>query len=305
MKAGGWEGSTSFSISCDSGGNEYPGSQRVMECILENITLHYEMMGEGRPLIVIHGWGLDHRYMASSLEPVFTDHPGWKRIYPDLPGMGQSPAPDWLGTQDQMLDILLRFIEKVIPGQRFVVAGASYGGYLARGLIHHKAEQIDGLLLIAATVRPGDDGRTLPGKITIVEDQSIFADTDPKIAKSFQNFAVIHSKKYLDEMRRSLFPAVEIADHKFLERLDLHPQFSFDVDRLPAPFTGPTLILTGRQDSTCGYVEAWGILENFPRGTFVVLDRAGHGLAFEQETLFRVLTGEWLDRVQEGIASQT
>lgn len=276
-----------------------------MECKLDNITVHYEMIGEGRPLVVIHGWGLDHRYMASNMEPLFAHHAGWKRIYPDLPGMGQTAAPDWLTTQDQMLDILLGFIEKVIPGQRFAVAGASYGGYLARGLIYRKAEQIDGLLLNAPTVRPSDDRSTLPEKVTLVEDQSIFADVDPEIAKSFQNFAVVHSKKYLDNTLISLFPAVEIADHKFLDRLDLQPTFSFDVDRLPVPFSRPTLILTGRQDAMCGYVEAWDILENFPRGTFIVMDRAGHGLAFEQETLFRALAGEWLDRVEEGIASQT
>ena len=28
-----------------------------MECKLDNITVHYEMIGEGRPLVVIHGWG--------------------------------------------------------------------------------------------------------------------------------------------------------------------------------------------------------------------------------------------------------
>jgi hypothetical protein len=49
----------------------------------------------------------------------------------------------------------------------------------------------------------------------------------------------------------------------------------------------------------CG-VETWNAnLENYPRGTFVVLDRAGHGLGVEQEDLFRALVGEWLDRVEE------
>jgi len=42
-------------------------------------------------------------------------------------------------------------------------------------------------------------------------------------------------------------------------------------------------------------------LENYPRGTFVVLDRAGHGLEVEQETLFRALANEWLDRLEESI----
>ena len=58
-------------------------------------------------------------------------------------------------------------------------------------------------------------------------------------------------------------------------------------------------MLMGRQDSSCGYHDAWSILENDPRGTFVVLDRAGHGLMVEQGDLFNALANEWLDRVEE------
>ena len=95
-----------------------------------------------------------------------------------------------------------------------------------------------------------------------------------------------------------------IADFEFLGKLKEHDAFSFDIHKLPQPFAKPTLILTGRQDSNCGYVDAWSILENYPRATFVVLDRAGHGVEVEQEGLFRILASEWLDRVEEGIGSQ-
>lgn len=43
-----------------------------MECELKDITVHYESLGKGRPLLVLHGWGMDHRYMVSDLEPLFT-----------------------------------------------------------------------------------------------------------------------------------------------------------------------------------------------------------------------------------------
>jgi pimeloyl-ACP methyl ester carboxylesterase len=59
------------------------------------------------------------------------------------------------------------------------------------------------------------------------------------------------------------------------------------------------LILVGRQDAMVGYRDAWDILKNYPRGTFVMLDRAGHNRQIEQETLFNALVNEWLDRVEE------
>jgi pimeloyl-ACP methyl ester carboxylesterase len=87
----------------------------------------------------------------------------------------------------------------------------------------------------------------------------------------------------------------------FLTRLQSHGYpLSFDVDAAP-PFEKPTLILVGRQDGMVGYRDAWEILENYPRSTFAVLDRAGHNLQIEQETLFNALVNEWLDRVEENI----
>ena len=75
--------------------------------------------------------------------------------------------------------------------------------------------------------------------------------------------------------------------------------YSFDLDALAKPFEKPTLILTARQDAHVRYKDAWEILEKYPRATFAVLDRAGHALGMEQESLFHALFHEWLDRVEE------
>ena len=105
-----------------------------MECELDNITVHYEIVGQGKPIVMIHGWPADHRQAVDHLESVFLQREGWQRIYLDLPGMGQTRGADWIIGSDQMLEVLTQFIDQVIPGQRFAVAGISYGGYLARGL---------------------------------------------------------------------------------------------------------------------------------------------------------------------------
>ena len=88
-----------------------------------------------------------------------------------------------------------------------------------------------------------------------------------------------------------------MADYGFLARIK--QSFTFDVDKLAEPFPAPTLFLTGRYDPWVGYQNAFEILDNYPRGTYTVMDLAGHGLAEEQQTLFRVLVSEWLDRVEE------
>jgi pimeloyl-ACP methyl ester carboxylesterase len=270
-----------------------------MKCELEKITVHYETFGEGKPIIVLHGWPLDHRHMVSTLEPLFKDRDGWKRIYPDLPGMGETPGMDWITSQDQVLDIVLDFVDVVVPGQRFVIVGYSYGGYLARGVVFQRSPMMDGLLLIAPVILADNTQRTLPSHISLVKDPALIAELEPNLAEEFQGFAVVQSRELLDGMKVVAVPARAIADHDFLSKLRENYEFDFDVDTLPEPFGGPTLMMMGRQDSSCGYHDAWRILENYPRGTFVVLDRAGHVLMVEQREVFNAIVNEWLDRVEE------
>jgi len=102
---------------------------------LSNVSVYYEEYGEGRPFVNIHGFYPDHRLMKGCMEPVLSRRPGWRRIYFDLPGMGNTPAEPWIKGSDQMLDVVMDFIDRLIPDDNFVLAGESYGGYLARGVI--------------------------------------------------------------------------------------------------------------------------------------------------------------------------
>jgi pimeloyl-ACP methyl ester carboxylesterase len=51
-----------------------------MECRVKDMDVHYQSLGEGRPVVLLHSWFLDHRQMVSRLEPVFRQRHGWKRI---------------------------------------------------------------------------------------------------------------------------------------------------------------------------------------------------------------------------------
>lgn len=270
-----------------------------MECKLDRITIYYESFGEGRPILMLHGWTTDHRWMAAELEPIFQSRTGWQRIYLDLPGRGQTLAPPWVAHQDQVLDIILDFTDRVISGQRFSVAGLSHRGYLARGVVYRRAALIDGVLLIVPITEAELEQRDTPEHVMLVEEKDLLSELVPSEARAFTEGVVVQSRRLLDRLRNEILPAVECADRAFLSRLRRNYAFSFDVDALAEPFAGPALILLGRQDSEVGYRDAWRLVENYPRGTFVVLDRAGHYLPIEQEGLFRTLVNEWLDRVEE------
>src|SRR5436853_6580950 len=153
-----------------------------MECQLDDVTISYEQAGAGHPLLFLHGWSLDHRYEMADYEPILQARSGWQRIYLDLPGMGRSPAPWWLTNLDQMLEIVLMFIDHVLPNRRFAIAGTSAGAYLARGVVYRKTALVSGVLFRVPLVIPEYAERTLPPARTLLEDPAMMATLTPEEA---------------------------------------------------------------------------------------------------------------------------
>lgn len=271
-----------------------------MECNIRNISINYEIIGSGKPIIIIHGYSLDHKVMTGCMEPVFNMKNNYKRIYIDLPGMGRSNSAEWITSSDIMLDIIINFIEKIIQNERFLLAGESYGGYLARGIVHKIANKVDGLLLLCPAIIADFKKRNIPSHIVLKKDDQLLSQLEPSDAEDFNSMQVVQSKRIWDRYKNEILSGVKLADNNFLRNLQENEyEFSFDVDKLDEKFNKPTLMILGRQDSTVGYKDAWDILDNYPRASFAVLDRAGHNLQIEQEELFNSLVNEWLVRVDD------
>lgn len=206
-----------------------------MQSRVLDFDVYYEEAGAGRPLLMLHGLPLDHRHIAHDMEPLFADREGWRRLYPDLPGMGKTRGPDWITQQDQMLDIICAFLDAVAPGERFVVAGASYGAYLARGLVYRCGALMDGVLQYVPLIEPDASKCDLPQPLVVHADARFLAALAPD-EQDLRDFIVAQSMDLLTDFRAVFNPPGTIADHAFLERLKQQIAFSFAVDDLPSPF---------------------------------------------------------------------
>jgi pimeloyl-ACP methyl ester carboxylesterase len=255
---------------------------------------------------MLHGASLDYRHILNDLEPAFVNRPGWRRIYLDLPGHGRTPAPAWLINQDDVLNVVLAFIDHVIPDQRFTLVGESWGGNLSRAVLAKRFDQVDGLCLIVTPIIRDDYD---PELIVLVANPQLVAEADaldPRAGEVLQSQPV-QIRAVLDWWQANSRPAKELWDRDFADRLFNTPneQFSFDFQVLPQPFPGPALIFMGRQDPMVRYTDAWPIVENYPRATVALLDRAGHLAMVHQRTLFNALVNEWLDRLEEYVGHET
>ena len=250
-----------------------------MQHDLDNATIDWEEHGAGKPILFLHGWTMNRQLEVVDYERLFDTRAGWRRIYPDLPGMGRSIAKPGVTCQDDVLAALLAFIERVLPGERFVLAGTSLGGYLARAIAVKLRPRVRGLLLRVPAVIPDTTKRTLPN-------------VAPKTP----------SEAYERKMRTLVQPAID-ATIPLMHEIRADPArytLSFDLAQAEKGFTAPTLILAGRQDTTVGYRDAWDIVESYPRATFAVIDGVDHVWSVDDPGVPDALVDDWLRRIEQG-----
>lgn len=248
-------------------------------------VVHYVEHGSGRPVLVLHGAGVDHREAEACFEPVFDGVAGLRRIYPDLPGMGRTIAPETLRSADDVLDTLLNFADEVIGGTAHLLIGHSAGAYYAQAMAARRPAHVAGLALVCPLllgVRDLPEHRVVAGSGEIGDDV-------------FRSYFVIQTPEMLERYERYVAPAAALVDQAALERIG--ERWVLTPVHAPA-YAGPTVVVAGRLDSTVGYAAAIDLVDYYPHASLAVLDDAGHALPHEQPELLRALIVEWLTRVE-------
>ncbi len=184
-------------------------------------TISYETIGTGLPIIMLHGWGLNRKMMFGCMEPVFSqiDYQ-FRRIYLDLPGRGESHAGADIKNSDDMIRVLLSFIESVLPeNESFILAGESYGGYLARGIIKEMPNRVSGLILLCPLVIPGfRQGRVVPLQV-MEQDEQFLSTLNENERSSFEYMNVILTKEVWERYCNDICCAFPEQDTYFLNNV--------------------------------------------------------------------------------------
>lgn len=260
--------------------------------------LNARTIGEGRPLVVLHGGLLDHRHMVDTLEPAFAQRSGWRRIYVDLPGCGGSTGFAHVNSQDDVLAELATFMRHETSGAPCAVLGESRGSYLAQGLAYRHPESVAGLCLIVPGGFPTTPPPEKPEHQTLVADPALLENLTPELRRRAEGL-VVQSRTIIEKIRTLKLPAVKLHDPALEARIQQNFLFSFHDDLLRSAFPHPSLILSGRQDSMSGYADTLAMLPCYPRASFALLDRAGHALAWESPALLQAHIHDWLDRMEQ------
>jgi len=214
--------------------------------------LYYEVMGEGHPLVLIHGGGVDRRMWDDQFQ-MFAEH--YKVIRYDLRGSGNSEAPRKRWSHVQDLRSLLRFLHV----DKVYVLGLSRGGQVAADFIFEHPEMVDALVLASSNLDGPPAAYGSPGvREAAREDISLAVDV------LMENPYLIPHKEYRTARQRMR----EKLEDNVMVSLFIYRNFNLKRPELPATqrisaISVPTLLIAGGRD----HPEA---LANYDRGAALI-----------------------------------
>jgi len=112
-------------------------------------TLTVHTAGAGRPLVLLHGFPLDHR-MWEAQAPL-ADHV--RLIAPDLRGFGGSTA-EVATSMEQLADDVAALLAALHVTTPAVICGLSMGGYVAQHLAVRHPDRVAALVLVDTKLKP-------------------------------------------------------------------------------------------------------------------------------------------------------
>jgi pimeloyl-ACP methyl ester carboxylesterase len=257
------------------------------------MVLTTQTHGDGDPVVCLPWFGHDGAAMAQAFEPVFAASSRWRRIYLDLPGTGSS-APVH-PTSDAVLDAVGETVSSLVGDEPYLLAGCSYGGYLAAAQARRAAAQVTGLLLVCTGTKLDPSMRNLSGVAPATPEPG-WLDGVPADLHGYFGRAIGCQTREVADRIVATFTASAPTDDEYLEALR-STGYELTGDDLTARFGAPTLVMTGRNDQIGGYVDQFEDLARYPTASYVALNDAGHYLPFEQPQRFVTLVRDWLSQL--------
>ncbi|MEE1878464.1 alpha/beta fold hydrolase [Altererythrobacter litoralis] len=220
------------------------------------------MAGEGPPLILLHGWTLDWRMWLPQVDELGRD---FLLVIPDRRGFGRSTAPPDLTKEAEDVERIADFL----GFERYSLLGLSQGAAVALDCAHRNGWRIGSLVV---------SGAPIPSLVQ--RDEVIDLDRYEALARAGN----------MDTMRAD-WSRHELMSHE-------NPATSALVDRILADYQGrdllapsslrgvprdalahlpmPLLAMTGARDSQWRRECAQALADISPRGSYALVESAGH-----------------------------
>ncbi|MGC4856520.1 alpha/beta fold hydrolase [Micromonospora sp. DT4] len=249
----------------------------------------------GPDIVCLPMFGTTRATTAAAFHPALADT-GLRETYLDLPGHGDTP-PTCAPTSQALLTTICAWLDHHIDAPA-LLAGASYGAYLAAGIARQRPDLVRGLLLVCPGITIAPASPTLP-EHRPPPGPTGWLDAAPTDLRPHLDTALGHRTPTVVATVVDALNTGGPGDHTFQQELRTGPGYALPDETADTPFDGPVTILTGRQDGIVGFADQFHAMRRYPRGTYTTLDDTGHYLPFEQPALLRAHTQAWLRRTPQ------
>ncbi|MEZ0288674.1 MAG: alpha/beta fold hydrolase [Methylophilus sp.] len=240
------------------------------------MQLHYQTLGDGPPLVLIHGlfgsadnWGNIAKHFAQNFQVISID----------LRNHGRSPHSK-LQTYADMADDMLELCDTLGLEQIYLL-GHSLGGKVAMQFATQYPERVNKLIVVDMAMRAYADEHTHLMDAMLAVDLSQMAsrsEVDKALKTPVSNLMV----------RQFLLTNLVKVDGQLQWRINLpalQANYVYFQAALPAHFEKPSLFIRGERSDYVQEKDVADIQGHFPRAEFVCL-QTGHWVHAEQPQQF-------------------
>jgi pimeloyl-ACP methyl ester esterase len=263
------------------------------------VNIHYEDYGQGRPIVLIHGWagsGLLWRFQRELAE-------NFRLIIPDLRGHGRSSgSPESFTLEGLVVDIISLFDKLNLADA--VLVGWSLGSQAAMATFPRLRRRLAGLVLVGGTARftategypqglPADEVRGMGLRLKRGHERtmgeffrSMFAEGELSPETEGRIDREIMAEGRLTE------PAIAQAGLSLLATADLREMLpSIDL---------PVLLIHGDSDTICPPVAARYLAGRLPKARLLEYAGVGHAPPLSRPGEFNAHLSEFLKETVNG-----
>lgn len=261
------------------------GREEYIE-VEKNVRLHVIDLGEGQPVVLIHGWPLSNAMYEYQYQ--YLVRKGFRIIGISLRGFGKSDKPYGRYDFDVFSDDIKTVLQK-LKIENAVLGGFSMGGAIVLHYVtKYNAAHVSKLALFGAAApswiqRPGfpyglpEEGATAFVELTKKDRQQVLDDFD-KAMPGKENGISQSMSNWLRGINMEASPYAATESIKALAELDLRPVLG--------KINIPTAIFHGRQDKLCDFVLAEQLQKGIKNSFIVAFENSGHALFIEEMEKF-------------------
>ena len=244
-----------------------------------DVSLNVVEKGEGEPLLLVHGFPLDHSMWSPQLDTLAQR---FRVIAPDLRGFGGSDVTDGTVTMEQFADDMAKLLEQLNVTQGVTFCGLSMGGYVAWQFAVRYANRLKRLILCdtraIADSKEAAEGREKSAQKVLAEGAKIVADAMlPKLfyqPDGSPDSEPIYIRQVRDVMLKTNPRGIAAALRGMAKRPDMTSRLS--------EIQVPTLVICGEHDAISPPAEMRKIAEGLPQAEYVEIAGAGHMAPLEK-----------------------